>query len=245
MAELVDALDSGSSRGNSVDVRVILAALFLNDEIHMLSVANTIALVANGSIDDLATIKPLVLSHEYIIAVDGGLAHCDAMNIVPNLIIGDFDSITKELQKKFAKTEGLCFPTHKDETDLELALKKVYNPDINHITIFGALGNRADHTLYNLHLLRRYPKKVRIETEYELIFSIAEPTEIACSPGQTISFLPLGEPVTGITTKGLQWELHDAVFDKNFMSISNICLTNSVQISLKNGDLLCFLQKSL
>ncbi len=26
MAELVDALDSGSSRGNSVDVRVILAA---------------------------------------------------------------------------------------------------------------------------------------------------------------------------------------------------------------------------
>ena len=29
MAELVDALDSGSSRGNSVDVRLILAAILI------------------------------------------------------------------------------------------------------------------------------------------------------------------------------------------------------------------------
>jgi thiamine pyrophosphokinase len=206
--------------------------------------ANTIALVANGAIDDPAIIKSEILNYERIIAVDGGLVSCDNMDIPPHLIIGDFDSISRDLQAKYSRIQTLRFPVEKDQTDLELALREVFKPHIIKITIFGALGKRVDHTLYNLHLLRHFPEKVLIETEDEIIFAIAKSTTIACQPGQTLSFIPLGGSVTGITTQGLKWELKEATFNKTFMSMSNISLTNEVQVSFSSGDLLCCINKT-
>lgn len=208
----------------------------------MTAIPNTIALIANGSIDNYDKIKTYIQNYEKIVAVDGGLAHLDKMGIIPNLLIGDLDSLTPELRQKYSAVEVLQFPQHKDETDLELALNKVYSSGITRITLFGVLGKRTDHALYNLHLLRRY-KKILIQTENEIIFSVSGSMEIACEEGQTISFIPLADPVRGITTEGLKWELHDANFDKNFMSISNICLKNLVRINIEEGDLLCVLQE--
>lgn len=242
MAELVDALDSGSSRGNSVDVRVILAAKLYFTR-HMAELYTHYALVANGAINNYLATAPLLKEYPYIIAVDGGIIHCDKMNITPHKIIGDLDSIPDELLLKYSNVPVQKFSILKDESDLELAIKSVYHPNIEKITIFGALEKRLDHTLANLHLIRRYPRKIWIETETELIWAICDDFEMACKPGQIISFIPMGEPVIGVSSSGLKWELKEAVLDKSFFSLSNVCLGSFIKMTLKRGDLIVCLQK--
>lgn len=205
---------------------------------------HTYALIANGAIENYSVIAELIRKHACVIAVDGGLVHCDRMGIVPDMIIGDLDSVEPELLSKYSTVAIRNFPIDKDETDLELALQSVFTPTVEKITLFGALAKRSDHALSNLHLIRRYPQKVYIETENELIFAFDGPIVIPCHKGQTISFIQLGDPVSGVTSKGLKWEMNNATFNKYFFSISNICLKNPVEITLSCGDLLCCLQKS-
>lgn len=241
MAELVDALDSGSSRGNSVDVRVILAAI---KGVFMPSNFSKIALVANGAIHDLKLIKAEIVKYEYVVAVDGGLKYCERMDLKPDLIIGDFDSASFDLLGKYPQVPVRRYLTEKDESDLELAVQAVFRADVEKLTIFGGLEKRTDHALSNLHLIRRYPKKIFLETEEELVFAIDGDTRFTTKKGQRISFLPMGGPVLGVQSKGLRWELNNDEFTKNFMSLSNLCLSDTVQVNIKQGDLICCLQKS-
>lgn len=204
---------------------------------------HTVAVVANGAIHDYTQIAKLIKAHVSTIAVDGGLVHCDAMHIMPDMLVGDLDSIPKDLLERYPDLPIRRFATEKDETDLELALQGLYTPEIGKISVYGALEMRTDHTLANLHLIRRYPERVFLESETELLFAIAGSTEIACKPGQLISFIPIGDPAAGINSEGLKWELRDYTFSKYFFSLSNVCLSDKVKISIENGDVICCLQK--
>lgn len=203
----------------------------------------TYALIANGAIEDYAALLPSIKAHEGLICVDGGLSHCHKMGLTPDMIMGDLDSISPELLQLYEKVPTRSFPCNKDESDLELAIQSVYTPDLRKITVFGALGKRLDHTLSNLHLMRRYPRKVFFETEFETIFAFDENIEIPTHLGQTISFIQIGEEVSGVSSEGLKWNIQDANFGKYYFSLSNICLGEKTKISLKTGDLICILQK--
>jgi len=200
------------------------------------------ALIANGAFDNPFALAPLVRSYQSIVAVDGGLVHCHAMGITPDLIVGDFDSIPPDLLQKYPQVPVQAFPKHKDQTDLELAIQFVYRPEVERIAVFGALGKRIDHTLSNLHILRRYPGKIIFENHDESVFCVQGSQEITTFPGQTISLIQLGD-VKGITTKGLHWELNKARFDKFFYSLSNIAQGSSFQIAIEEGDLICCLNR--
>jgi len=199
----------------------------------------TVAIVANGQINSPEILRPLILSHDSVVAVDGGLKHCHKMNITPNLIIGDFDSCPQEILQLYRSIPKLTLHTEKDETDLEVAIKG----EEGKISLFGAWGNRIDHSIGNLILLTRWPGKVSIETETESIFAIDTSVKIKCYKDQILSLIPINGPVTGIYTRGLKWELRNATMDLNFIGISNVCLSNEVEISAKSGSLVCCLNK--
>lgn len=178
-----------------------------------------------------------------IVAVDGGLAHCRKMEIVPDLIIGDMDSCSFDTLQKYAHIETLVFPKNKDKTDLEIALEHVCHENIEKIKIYAGLGKRIDHSIGNILLLSRYPSKVFLETESELLFVVKDRIKINSYKGQTISLIPLNGKVEGINSKGLKWELKEAQMDKYFMGISNECLCDILSLSIKKGDLLCCIKK--
>lgn len=199
-----------------------------------------IAIVANGQIDSREIIRPLILSHSRIVAVDGGLVHCKNMNIKPDLIVGDFDSCPHDLLKEYADTPKITLLKDKDETDLEAAIQEV---GAKKVTLYAAWGQRIDHSLTNALLLSRYPG-MRIETEREIVFAIDKKVQLDVFEGQIVSLIPINGPVTGIDTHGLKWELGDGKFDENFIGISNICLRKKIQISVKKGVLLCCVIKA-
>ncbi len=249
MAELVDALDSGSSQGNLVDVRVILAAiLFLlfasfNCSAETMELTYPkVALVANGVIRDYPAVLKEIAKYDRIIAVDGGVNHCLAMELRPDLIVGDLDSANCQALAAFKDVPVRSYPTEKDETDLELAIEAAKEWGAQELGLFGCTEGRTDHLLYNLHILYRLPA-IRIESQNETIFLLENSQTVTTCPGQTVSLIPIAGPCEGITTKGLRWELNNHTFDSHFMSLSNIALGNSFEIAIAKGRLLCILQK--
>lgn len=198
------------------------------------------AIVANGQIDSLEALRPLIQRHSRIIAVDGGLIHCNTMGIQPDLIIGDFDSSPLELLKQYGDIPKVILSKDKDETDLEAAIREV-GP--HHTTLYGAWGHRIDHSLTNALLLVRYPA-MNMETETEIVFAVDKKRTLDCFVGQTLSLIPLNGAVSGIVTRGLKWELKEGTLDVNFIGISNICLKEKIEISVKKGSLLCCLLKN-
>lgn len=200
-----------------------------------------IAIVANGSTENSEKTLNRIESFAYLVAVDGGCNTCYTLNLTPQLIVGDMDSITPEVDAHYADVPKACFPCEKDETDLELALNYLFASDVEEVTIFGGLGNRVDHTLGNIILLSRFPGKVYLESDAERLTVIDSSLEFPCSIGQTISLIPLNGPVSGIRTRGLKWPLDNSQLDKMFIGISNVATQDRVKISVEQGDLLCII----
>lgn len=205
----------------------------------MLFTSERIAVVCTAPLVNVAFVKEKIKKYSSLIAVDGGANHCYAMTLRPDLIIGDFDSIDSHVLETYSGVPQKRYPIDKDETDLELALELVFHPKIEKITVFGALGGRADHALGNLILLSRYPGKVFFETESEILFVIDKCTEISTKIGQEISLIPLNGPVKGIESEGLKWPLKGKTLDKHFIGMCNQATASKVILSVAEGDLLC------
>lgn len=199
------------------------------------------AIVVNGEIRNPELIKSLLQGYTHIIAADGGANHCLKLGIRPNLIVGDLDSITPETLKAFAYVPTKQFPYEKDYTDLELAIQEVNA--MERIALFCATGDRVDHSLTNLYILTRYPQRIFMESEVETISAFNRSLTVQTFPGQGLSILPIGAPAIGVTTKGLKWEMKKATLDHQFLSISNVCLGNQVEIDLDSGMLLLVLKR--
>ncbi len=182
------------------------------------------------------------------IAADGGLRLCRQLNLLPDILVGDFDSLTEEevRQMQDLGVQVERFPTRKDETDLELALGFADQKGVEEIVILGGLGARWDQTFANLLLpvsrrFRHLPM-VLVDGEHELYFLNAPPTrrlQIVGKAGDTLSLIPLGGDVKGVTTQGLEYALYgeDLLFGMT-RGLSNVLVEDTAQIELQQGSLL-------
>lgn len=203
------------------------------------------AILANGHIATLQKLLPSILEHQRIVAVDAGLVYCHQANLTPHLLVGDFDSCPKELLDAYQTVPKKSLAVDKDETDLEIAIQEEWKRGAETVTLFGAWGNRLDHSLTNALILGRHPFKLRLETETEVAFAISGAVKLSCFIGQTISLIPLFGPARGIRTSGLKWELNNGTLDQNFIGISNVSLKPQISIEIQSGLLLCCQVKNL
>ncbi|EFB40523.1 hypothetical protein pah_c200o083 [Parachlamydia acanthamoebae str. Hall's coccus] len=200
------------------------------------------ALIANGEIVDLAWTSMQLRRFSFLAAVDGGLNHCLNMQLVPDLLIGDLDSVLPEALQTYASVPICKFPVLKDDTDLALAVQILLQKGFESITVFGGTGNRLDHTLSNIYLMSRYPLHVKMQSKFESAFFLKENERLQTFSGQTISLIPFNGSVQQVSTKGLLWDLHQQTLDFSFLSQSNSCIGSSVEITFVQGSLLCCLQ---
>ena len=210
---------------------------------HNLISVEKVAIIASGYIENYDEIRKVIQSYDLFIAVDGGLNHCVYLGITPTWLIGDMDSLDQSLCDKFPMMQKLVFPKDKDYTDTELALNFLIKKAPKSITLFAAFGHRIDHSLGNIFLLSRFPDKVFLETEREILCVIKKSLELNTIPGQIISLIPLNGPVEGIFTEGLKWELSNKRLDKDFLGISNQAIAYKIRITANSGDLLVTIQK--
>jgi len=210
---------------------------------------------ANGEIVNYTAASGLVQPGDFLVAADGGLRHLQVLNLRPNLLIGDLDSVTAEdvAVLQTAGVEIKRFPVEKNWTDLELALLAVIEAGWRTIRVAGGLGGRLDQTLGNLFLLM-LPGRVRPGLEYpgglgldlrlddgrEEVWLVRSPTIVNGCAGDVVSLLPLNGPASGIFTQGLQYPLdHEILYPEHTRGISNVMLGHQAEISIEKGQLLC------
>lgn len=202
---------------------------------------------ANGDLLYPDAALKAVRTGDLIIAADGGALHCQELGLRPDLVVGDFDSLS-EADLERLKAEGASFiryPARKDYNDLELALRHAVERGVDQILVLGALGSRWDQTLANVLLLVSAPfDQVRITLEdgpqeIHLIRS-GESLVIEGQPGDTVSLLPLTQMARDITTEGLEYPLEEgSLYMGGTRGISNVLLGETARVTLGEGLLFC------
>ena len=189
---------------------------------------------------------------DYCIALDGGLGYCDFLQVEPDLIIGDFDSVTKEEQKaleeieKAAPERVIRLKPEKDDTDMLYALKYALEQGFREFRIYAATGGRLDHTLANiqclLYLKNHGAVGYLMDGNGMIMVLKNESVSFQENLEGYLSLFSLGERAEGVTIKGMKYPLQDYVMTNDFpIGISNEFIGEKAEISVRNGELACIL----
>ncbi len=205
-----------------------------------------ILIFTNGENNLLREELEEILPVDKIICANGGTRLALNMNLIPDIIVGDIDSIPNNVLEKIKgeKIEWKIYPKEKDETDLELAVREAlkYNPKI--IYFVGLLGRRIDHTLSNLFFLERVKEKgidiLILDEKIRITLMLGREEKVFLGKeGEIISLIPLSEKVEGITLKGLKYPLNNGVLYRSLTrGISNEFILKEAKIKISSGTLL-------
>ncbi len=184
-------------------------------------------------------LKEYILSGDFIVCADSGYEWAKELGIVPDLVIGDMDSIVSSIE---AGPEIITAPVQKDETDSMLCVDILAERGFDEMLFFGALGGRIDHSFANITLLLYAAKKgisLKIVHGNTHMFIIDSYAEISGNIGDTFSLFALGGNAGGITTKGLLYPLNnETLYADNPRGVSNELLEPQVSVAVKDGYLL-------
>ena len=176
-----------------------------------------------------------------IFAVDKGIEICKACNILPEILIGDFDSANKAalnwaIENKIPLERH---PVEKDFTDTQLALELL--PKNFSAIVTGIFGGRFDHLFSNVLTCANVENKIFLADEREIIFYVkgGESVEVKFfEKPYAVSLLPLSEICTGVNSENLHWELKNSALKQNFPNaVSNRAESSQIKISVERGTL--------
>ena len=201
-------------------------------------------IISNGIIEDYEELKILIKQSNMVVCADGGGQHAYDIGMLPNVIIGDFDSINPTILNYFKENNIKIhtYPCDKNETDTQLAVQYAVDNGAKEIILVGCVGTRFDHTFANVSLLiwlmKRGIRGVIINKNNE-INVIDRYIELYGSIGEKVSLLAITPMITGIHTKGLKYALEDGElsFD-NPRGISNELIATKAEVVIRDGMML-------
>ena len=176
---------------------------------------------------------------DYIIAADGGYRHCQEAGLVPDLLLGDFDSLT-DLPPA---AEIRRFPVDKDDTDSMLAIKLGLDMGFRTFHLYGGTGGRPDHTLANLqglaYLAERGAKGWLYDKNFVFTALWNDGLDLPARQSGVFSVFALGATARGVTISGGRYALEDGDLSPYFpLGVSNHFEGRPVHISVREGCLL-------
>ena len=185
-----------------------------------------------------------VIGGRKIFAIDKGIELCRACEVVPNFLIGDFDSAT-DSAVEWAHDKNIPvekYPVDKDFTDTQLALRRAEEIFGEHVAILtGVFGGRFDHLYSTIFTCAAVNKKIFLVDEHEITFYLRGGESVEVKFFQTplaVSLLPITATCAGVTTKNLHWELDGATLTQTFPNaISNRAESDKISVSIGRGTL--------
>ena len=190
----------------------------------------------------------LISENTVCFCADGGANFAFKYGKMPEVIVGDLDSIEKGVLEYYEKKNVLMkkVPKDKDFTDFELILEEISKIEKNRnylkkIFVVGGLGKRIDMTLSNLFLMEKHKNLVFLE-ENEEIFYAEKPFALENKKGYGFSIIPISEKVEKLTLKGFKFET-DKIDVKRESSrlVSNVICQNEANVEFAKGKLIIIL----
>ncbi|MBO5335962.1 MAG: thiamine diphosphokinase [Lachnospiraceae bacterium] len=201
---------------------------------------------------DLTMGELAVGEEDYVIAVDGGLSYCSILAVEPDMIIGDFDSVSE--QEKLA-IESLKeqiperikeLPVEKDDTDMLAALKHGLALGYQDFRIYAGTGGRFDHTLANiqclLYLKNHGATGYLVDGTGMMLVIQNEAIHLNQNLEGYLSLFALGKEAKGVTIKGMKYTLENYTLTNDYpIGISNEFVGEEAIISVEDGELVCMI----
>lgn len=207
-------------------------------------------LIITGGTIDISFARDFLQDRKYdrVVAVDAGLEVLRHLHVVPDEVVGDFDTVDPKIIQEYQNLPGIHFEIHKpekDETDTELALLTAARAGCDQVDILGALGGRMDHAIGNIQLLYQFFRQgmdISIYDAKNRLYLIGGRKKFYKKElyGKYISFLPLTESVEGMTLRGFKYPLNNRTIHLG----TSLCISNELKkeegvLELERGVLIC------
>jgi thiamine pyrophosphokinase len=180
----------------------------------------SVLLFLNGELREPAAAKSLARRADAVVCADGGARHAKTLGLVPNVIVGDMDSLPRPLPRSWKKTAYLC-DFDENRSDLDKALDFVEQAGFTKAWLAGALGGGLDHELVNLAALES--RRGRLE-----IVVIGGGAARLLGPGRRVLDLRRGErfsllaaPRANVTLTGARYPLRRATLTRGSRGLGN------------------------
>lgn len=188
-----------------------------------------------------AKVAAWVESADFVIAADSGLLRVLEAGYVPDVVVGDFDSVPVDMVHESSE---VIIDSGQENTDCGKLLDFVKERGFSEITLICAEGDLSDHFLDTVHCSVRSDLKVSIGLERGHAHILKGP--IACTiptrVGMRVSLLPL-ETVTNASLSGVQWSFDNRELSvRGFTSISNLTIEPQLSLSFDEGSAYLFVE---
>ena len=202
-------------------------------------------IICGGVIEEAFVLETIKNSNtDCIIAVDKGLEFLHQHKIKPDVVVGDFDSISKEIMSHYLDRDEISIYSHdsvKESSDTELAIEVALNLKVKHLLILGGTGNRLDHFWGNVQSLTMaleagvcgviMDSKNRIRL-LNKEFALRKEDRF----GDYFSLFPLGGVVDKVSLQGAKYPLtNEKLTPWNSRCISNEIIEEELVIRFNNG----------
>lgn len=205
-------------------------------------------ILSGGNIEkDFALSFMKIYGADYVIGVDHGLAFCKECDILPDYIVGDFDSLAPEIldwYKSHTQVPIREFNPIKDATDTCIALEHALEKGSEEIVILGATGTRLDHVLCNIQILKRAylagVKAALVDSHNYITIPVGNHLSLSRNGqfGKYVSFFPLEEQVEGLTLTGFAYPLHrHCLRNLDGLGVSNEIAADVAEATWESGTL--------
>ena len=184
---------------------------------------------------------PALDNYAGVYSVDGAFHYLQALNIKPDLIIGDFDSIEQ------LPDDIKCIHTpDQNFTDFEKALKIIISQGYKCVDVFAANGLEQDHFLGNMSTALKYKKKLNLKfyDDRQSYYFIKKQTVIENIKGKMVSLFPFPK-AKNVSSSGLKYTLNKLNLNmkKNKIATRNTAVEEKVTIQFSKGNLLLFIAR--
>lgn len=199
---------------------------------------------------DLTISRVKTAEGDLVMAVDGGLSYCSILELEPDIIIGDFDSVSQgereaieELKRKVPE-KIIELPPEKDDTDMLAALKLGLEKGYRSFRIYAGTGGRLEHTLANIQCLlylKNHEAVGYIMDGNSMIFVMQnEEVRFKADMSGLLSLFSLGKTARGVTIEGLKYPLTNYTVTNDFpIGISNEFAGTEGLVRVEDGELVC------
>jgi thiamine pyrophosphokinase len=205
------------------------------------------------SAGDLTVSEINVNENDLVIAADGGIGYCGVLNVEPDIIIGDFDSLSDgerqvvETLKNQIPERIISLPVEKDDTDTLAAIKYGIENGYKDFRIYAATGGfRLDHTLANiqsiLYIKNHGATGYLCDGNGLMLVIKNETVDFKENMQGRLSLFSLGEKAEGVTVKGMKYCLDNYTMTNDFpIGISNEFTGKAASVTVENGEVLCMI----
>lgn len=197
---------------------------------------------------DLTVGQVNVGEEDLVIAVDGGINYCAVLEIEPDILIGDFDSVNEAQReailqmKEEAPERVVVLKPEKDDTDMLAALRLGLEKGYDYFLLYGACGGRMEHTIANIQsllYLKNHGAVGYLMDGNGMVFVMKnEEVKLKDNLEGYFSLFCLGKEAKGVNIRGMKYELADYVMTNDFpIGVSNEFIGKEATVSVEDGEL--------